>query len=63
MKLKKVYQEQATKRMRGLPVDDAALLKLHADIEDTERALSEVAVSLAGMFKSPRTKTTHFGFA
>lgn len=60
--LRKNYNDMATARMRGAPVEDSALLKLHADIEDTERALAEVAVGLCGKFNSPRTKVTHFGF-
>jgi hypothetical protein len=60
--LKKAYNDLASTRMRGIPVDEATLLKLHADIEDTERALADIAVSLCGKFKSPRTTTTKFGF-
>jgi hypothetical protein len=48
--------------MKGLPVDDSALLKLHADIEDTERALTEIAVGLCGKFGSPRKPAAKFGF-
>ena len=62
--LRKKYNDLSTARMKGTPVDDATLLKVHADIEETERALEVVNVGLCGKFSSPKPvlSKSKFGF-